>query len=83
MGLFGEEGLASGADKPLLCARVEGHDRRELLLPSYGIHRREPIGFVVTAAGRMGAPEPIPRLGKRELRLGTGGDPLGPLLLAG
>ncbi len=58
---------ARGAQEPVLCGRVAGQNRREPLLPSHGIHGREPIGFTAVAAGGMGEHEPIPPSYKRVL----------------
>ncbi|CAB4242831.1 protein of unknown function [Methylacidimicrobium sp. AP8] len=73
-----EEGLAGGAEQPVLRARIEGRGLGQPVLPSRSRSGRQPAA-AVAAAERMGKHEQTPGARGRALGLRPGGNPPGPL----
>ncbi|CAF0700981.1 hypothetical protein [Candidatus Methylacidithermus pantelleriae] len=68
---YGRRNWQAERKSPFFPARVEGQNCRQPVLASHGIPGREPTGFVVAVAGRMGELEPIFRSYGHPLALTT------------
>ncbi|CAB4243146.1 protein of unknown function [Methylacidimicrobium sp. AP8] len=73
-----EEGLAGGAEQPVLRARIEGRGLGQPVLPSRSRSGGQPAA-AVAAAVRIGKHEQTPGARGRALGLRPGGNPPGPL----